>query len=137
MLFSPLSETTERSSADRTILVVDDDPIVRLLLETTVRVGPYRVITAADGEEALATARAVHPSVILLDVSMPKVDGFEVCRRIKSDPRMKDITIIMITAKAQANDRAHGLAVGVDAYVTKPFSPLQLLETLEQYLGAR
>jgi len=94
------------------------------------------VITAADGEEALATARATHPAVILLDVSMPKVDGFEVCRRIKDDPRTKDIAIIMITAKAQANDRARGLAVGVDAYVTKPFSPLQLLETLEHHLGA-
>lgn len=136
MLFSPLFDTTERPSTERTILVVDDDPIIRLLLETTIRGEPYRVITAADGEEALATAMAIHPSVILLDVSMPKIDGFEVCRQIKSDPKMKDISIIMVTAKAQANDRARGLAVGVDAYVTKPFSPLQLLEILERQLNA-
>jgi CheY-like chemotaxis protein len=134
LLYRQFPTTADQPRAAMTVLVVDDDPVVRLLLETTIQGGPYRVLTASDGDEALATARRIHPTVILLDVSMPKLDGFEVCQRIKNDPVTKDITVIMITAKAQADDRARGQAVGVDAYITKPFSPLQLLESLDRQL---
>jgi CheY-like chemotaxis protein len=134
LLYRHFPTTADQPRAAMTVLVVDDDPVVRLLLETTIQGGPYRVLTASDGDEALATARRIHPTVILLDVSMPKLDGFEVCQRIKNDPVTKDITVIMITAKAQADDRARGQAVGVDAYITKPFSPLQLLESLDRQL---
>ena len=122
-------------SEQLTILVVDDDPVVRLLLETTIQGGPYRVLSATDGEQAVFAAHQHHPKVILMDVSMPKMDGFEACRRIKNDPATQDIRVIMITAKAQADDRARGIAVGVDAYMTKPFSPLQLLESIEAHMG--
>ena len=135
MLASPLTVPDGQARAEKFVMVVDDESTVRLLLEATIQGGPYRLLTAGDGEEALAAARRYHPAVIFLDVSMPKLDGFETCRRLKSDPATRDIRIIMLTAKAQAEDRARGRQVGVDAYFTKPFSPLELLRSLEGYLA--
>ncbi len=134
MLAKPLGLPHEPTRSEKFVLVVDDEPTVRLLLETTLKGGPYRMLTASDGEEALAIARRYLPSVIFMDVSMPRLDGFETCRRLKSDPTTRDIRIIMLTAKAQDEDRARGAQVGVDAYVTKPFSPLDLLRRLDAYL---
>lgn len=134
MLAKPLIVPDGQARQEKLVMIVDDEPTVRLLLETTMQGGPYRMLTAGDGEEALAVARRYHPAVIFLDVSMPKLDGFETCRQLKSDPTTRDIRVIMLTAKAQAEDRARGARVGVDAYITKPFSPLELLRSLEGYL---
>jgi len=130
----PLTVSGSQPQQERFVMIVDDEPTVRLLLETTMQGGAYRMLTAGDGEEALAVARRYHPTVIFMDVSMPKLDGFETCRQLKNDPTTRDIRIVMLTAKAQAEDRARGAQVGVDAYITKPFSPLELLRSLDGYL---
>jgi two-component system phosphate regulon response regulator PhoB len=117
------------------ILVADDDPTIRLLVNATLRRDSYQLMEAVDGEQTLEVARAEHPDLILLDVGMPKLDGFEVCRRLKSDPDTGAIHIVMLTARAQAAERELGDEVGADGYFTKPFSPLALLDTISDVLG--
>jgi two-component system phosphate regulon response regulator PhoB len=120
-----------------TILVVDDEAHVRRLLIKSFERSGYCVLSAADGEEAIRMTREHHPSLVLLDAEMPKVHGFEVCRQIKEDAATRDIAVVMLTAKAQDEDRARGLAAGADGYVVKPFSPRRLLEEVETRLRAR
>jgi two-component system phosphate regulon response regulator PhoB len=119
-----------------TILIADDNSQMRLLLTMALRKGPYDVLVSADGGEALQIARERHPEVILLDAEMPVVHGFEVCRQLKADPATRDIKVIMVTAKAQDEDRDRGLASGADEYISKPFSPKELLVRLSVRLGA-
>lgn len=121
--------------AGRTVLVVDDDARVRLLLDMMLRQESFEVISAEDGEQALAAARAHHPNVILLDIEMPRMHGYDVCRELKADPRTQDIPVIMVTAKGQQEERVRGLAVGADDFVTKPFSPRDLLQRLRALLN--
>jgi len=116
------------------IMLADDDQTIRLLVNATLRSDAYELIEASDGEEALTLARQELPDLILLDVTMPKVDGFEVCRRLKADPKTKDIRIIMLTARAQDADREQGETLGADGYFTKPFSPLALLGKIGEVL---
>ena len=123
-------------TARRTILVADDNPQMRLLLEMTLRKGPYDVIVTADGGQALRIARERHPDLVLLDAEMPVIHGFEVCRQLKGDPATRDIQVIMVTAKAQEEDRDRGLASGADEYIAKPFSPKELLARLSSRFGA-
>ena len=119
----------------RTVLVADDNPQMRLLLEMTLRKGPYDVLVTADGGQALRIARERHPDLVLLDAEMPVVHGFEVCRQLKADPATRDIQVIMITAKAQEEDRDRGIASGADEYIAKPFSPKELLGRLALRFG--
>ena len=119
----------------KTILVADDDPTIRLLVNATLRRNTYRLMEAADGEQTLEVARKEHPDLILLDIGMPGVDGFEVCRQLKADPDTGAIHILMLTARVQEAERERGEAVGADGYFTKPFSPLALLETISDVLG--
>jgi two-component system phosphate regulon response regulator PhoB len=123
-------------TARRTILVADDNPQMRLLLEMTLRKGPYDVLVTADGGQALRLARERHPDLVLLDAEMPVIHGFEVCRQLKGDPATRDIQVIMITAKAQEEDRDRGMASGADEYIAKPFSPRELLVKLASRFGA-
>jgi CheY-like chemotaxis protein len=116
----------------RTLLVADDEPQLIMLLQASMARGAFRVLTAADGLEALAVARREHPDVALLDGAMPMLDGFEVCRQLKSDPATRGITVIMLTARAEPGDRERGLAAGADDYMTKPFSPRDLLARLQR-----
>jgi CheY-like chemotaxis protein len=116
------------------ILLADDDPAIRLLVNATLRSDQYQIIEASDGQEALTLARREHPDLILLDVSMPKVDGFEVCRRLKEDPSTAEIRIIMLTGHTLDADRQAGAALGADGYFTKPFSPLALLDRIADVL---
>jgi DNA-binding response OmpR family regulator len=109
------------------ILVVDDEPEAVELVEFNVKQAGYDVSTAADGAEALKKARAVLPSLILLDLMLPEVDGLEVCRMLRRDPATAAIPIIMLTAKAAEIDRILGLELGADDYITKPFSPRELV----------
>jgi DNA-binding response OmpR family regulator len=120
-----------------TILIADDNSQMRLLLTMALQKGPYDVLVASDGGEALQIARERHPEVILLDAEMPVVHGFEVCRQLRADPATRDIKVIMVTAKAQDEDRDRGLASGADEYIAKPFSPKELLARLSVRLGAR
>ncbi len=109
------------------ILVVDDEPDALELIEFNLKGAGYEVVTAADGNEALKKARASLPDLILLDVMLPEVDGLEVCKLLRRDLNTTGIPIIMLTAKAAEIDRVLGLELGADDYVTKPFSPRELM----------
>lgn len=114
-----------------TILVVDDDPVIQQLLRVSFEMEGYQVITANDGVDGLERARADRPDLMILDVMMPRMNGIEVARALKSDPGTSSIPILMLSAKAQAADVSAGGASGVDDYVTKPFDPQVLLERAE------
>lgn len=119
----------------KTILIVDDQPEVRELVEVTLRSDDYRILTEANGENAVKTALAEHPDVIIMDVMMPgSIDGFQATERIRSDPTMAGCPIIMLTARGQQADRERGLKAGATDYLTKPFSPLELMTKIEQIL---
>jgi DNA-binding response OmpR family regulator len=116
------------------ILVVDDEPDAVELIKFNLKNAGYEVITAADGDEALKKARAQLPNLILLDLMIPEVDGLEVCKILRRDPRVSGIPIIMLTAKAAEIDRVLGLELGADDYVTKPFSPRELVLRIKRLL---
>ena len=109
------------------ILVVDDDPDVARFVEVNLRSAGYEVQVATDGEEALEKAVELRPDLVLLDVMMPKLDGFEVAQRLRRDPRTSSSSIIMLTAKALSADKVLGLSSGADDYIIKPFDPVELL----------
>jgi two-component system alkaline phosphatase synthesis response regulator PhoP len=113
------------------VLVVDDEEYIQHILNFSFGAEGYEVVTAADGEEALAKARNETPDIIVLDIMMPKMDGYEACRKLKSDPKTKDIPVILLTAKGRDVDRKLGSEAGADDYVVKPFSPGRLIERVE------
>jgi DNA-binding response OmpR family regulator len=117
------------------ILVADDDPVIVRLLQVNFRLEGYEVDTAAHGEEAVTKASDLKPALILLDVMMPGLDGWEVCRRLKEDPATKDIPIIFLSARAQEEDRRRGIELGVLDYVTKPFDPGELVALVDRALS--
>ena len=116
------------------ILVVDDEPEAVELVEFNLKQAGYEVVTAADGAEALKKARTVLPGLVLLDLMLPEVDGLEVCKMLRRDPATAAIPIIMVTAKAAEIDRILGLELGADDYVTKPFSPRELVLRVKKML---
>jgi class 3 adenylate cyclase len=116
------------------LLVVDDNPMNVDILKTRLSVHGYDIATAADGEEALAVARAKLPDLILLDVMMPKLDGFEVCRRLKADSSLPFMPIILVTAKADSKDIVAGLEAGGDEYLTKPLDQAALVARVKSML---
>lgn len=114
------------------ILIVEDKADVRMLLSATLPSGDYEILQAGDGESGIEAARAHKPAVILMDVMMPgRVDGLEATRRIRQDPDLAAIPILMLSARAQNSDISLGLAAGANDYVTKPFSPLDLVRKIE------
>lgn len=118
------------------ILVVDDEPDAIELVKFNLKGAGYDVLTAADGDEALKKARAVLPDLIILDVMLPEVDGLEVCKILRRDQRISATPILMLTAKAAEIDRVLGLELGADDYVTKPFSPRELVLRVKRLLRA-
>ncbi|MBA4191090.1 MAG: two-component system response regulator [Planctomycetaceae bacterium] len=114
----------------RTILVVDDSPTELLLVTNALEHSGYRVITAVNGEEALAKAAAERPDLILLDVVLPRKNGFQVCRQLKTAPDTQNIKIVLLTSKSQDSDRFWGLKQGADGYMTKPFAEAELISVL-------
>ncbi len=116
------------------ILVVDDAPNIILSLDFLMRQAGYEVRTATNGDEALLAIRENPPDLILLDVMMPRLDGYEVCQAIRADPALAGIRIIMLTAKGRAIEQEKGLALGADAYMTKPFSTQEVLDTVKALL---
>lgn len=119
---------------DKTILIVDDSPTEMRLVREALQKGGYRILTAVDGEEALEKAAGENPSLIVLDVVLPKKNGFQVCRQLKTAPTTKDIKIIMVTSKSQDTDRFWGLKQGADAYMTKPFKEEELLGNIKKLI---
>jgi DNA-binding response OmpR family regulator len=117
------------------ILVVDDEPEAVELIEFNLRQAGFEVVSAADGAEALMKARSVLPGLIVLDLMLPEVDGMEVCKMLKRDPATARIPIVMLTAKAAEIDRVLGLELGADDYVTKPFSPRELVLRVRKLLS--
>jgi diguanylate cyclase (GGDEF)-like protein len=109
------------------VLVVDDDPDVARFVEVNLRSAGYEVTVASNGEEGLSRAIELRPDLVLLDVMMPKLDGFEVAQRLRRDPRTSSSSIIMLTAKALSSDKVLGLSSGADDYIIKPFDPVELL----------
>ncbi|HEX9122738.1 MAG TPA: response regulator [Actinomycetota bacterium] len=117
------------------ILIVDDDPVIVRLLQINFRLEGYEVDTASRGEVALERVRANRPDVVILDVMMPGLDGWEVCRQLKESPEVRHIPVIFLSARAQDEDRQRGYALGVDEYVTKPFDPGHLIEIVRRALA--
>jgi two-component system alkaline phosphatase synthesis response regulator PhoP len=117
-----------------TVLIVDDEPQILALVRVTLEDERVRIVEAADGETALTVAQQEHPVLILLDVRMPRLDGFEVCRQLRQDPHFNQTKIVMLTASGQEQDLARGRAAGADDYLTKPFSPLSLLSLVQTLL---
>ena len=109
------------------ILVADDEPAVLRLVGSNLKRAGFSVEEVVDGAEVMERVFAVRPALLLLDVMLPGASGFEICRTLKSDPRSREMPIILLTAKAQERDRVHGLELGADDYVTKPFSPRELV----------
>jgi two-component system, OmpR family, response regulator len=116
------------------VLIVDDDPLIRGVVRAVLEDGAYELDEASSGEEALRVAEGHPPDVVLLDVMMPGIDGFEVAARMKNNARLKDAVVVMLTAKDAPEDRRRGMEAGADVYFTKPFSPLELLTTLSGVL---
>lgn len=117
------------------ILAVDDDPVIQRLLVVNLEMEGYEVEVASDGEEALDKIRSFRPAVVLLDVMMPKKDGWQVCAEVRADPELKDTRIVFLSARAQDADVQRGVELGADAYLTKPFDPVELLELVEELLA--
>lgn len=117
-----------------TVLIVDDEPHIVDLVRVTLEDERVRVLAAADGASALDLAARFDPDLVLLDVNLPDLGGLEVCRRLRADPRRAGTRIVMLTAAAQRDDVARGLAAGADHYLTKPFSPVRLLTLVEELL---
>jgi two-component system chemotaxis response regulator CheY len=117
----------------RTILIVDDDPGIRRLIATTLEdVSGYRMTEAGDGEEAVARARDARPEIVFLDIDMPRLNGIETCRRLRSEPGTADATIVMLTGDSEDEAERDARAAGADLFLTKPFSPLHLLQLVDR-----
>ena len=119
------------------ILIVDDEPNIVLALELLMKREGYVVQSVDDGQKAFDAVREFRPDLIILDIMMPKMDGYEVCQRIRADASLKDVSIIMLTAKGREVEREKGLALGADYYVTKPFSTREVMMTIKEVLSAR
>jgi DNA-binding response OmpR family regulator len=113
------------------VLVIDDEEYIQHILHFSFGAEGYEVLTASDGEEGVNKARSEKPDVIVMDIMMPKMDGYEACKKLKADPQTKDIPVILLTAKGRDTDRKLGSEAGADDYVVKPFSPGRLIERVE------
>ena len=122
---------TQRSD---TLLIAEDDPLLIPLLKATFRNSGLRVLTAGTGTQALDLARAERPDLVLLDVGLPEINGYEVCRALKTDPKTSVIQVVMLTARAGLADQRLAAEAGADAYLTKPFSPAVLLDAVRSRL---
>jgi DNA-binding response OmpR family regulator len=120
------------TDAPITVLAADDDPVILRLIEVNLSLEGFRVETAAGGEDVLARARDVAPQVILLDVMMPGLTGWDVAQRLKEDGTTSGIPIVFLSARTQEEDRRRGEDLGVAAYVSKPFDPTELVETIRR-----
>jgi len=119
---------------EKKIVVVDDEPFILRSLSYVLKREGYQVFSATNGEEAVQVIRDVKPELLFLDVMMPKKSGFEVCREIKSDPDLKDVYVVLLTARGQASDKVAGMELGADEFMTKPFSPSKIVGRVKEIL---
>lgn len=119
------------------VMAVDDDHVIRGLLEVNLEMEGHEVITAVDGQDALDRVREENPDLILLDVMMPNVNGWQVAETLKSDPATRNIPIVFLSARAMEADVRKGTDLGVQAYVTKPFDPIDLMELVNRLIAER
>jgi CheY-like chemotaxis protein len=117
------------------ILVCDDDPVILRLLQVNLELEGYDVLTAQNGEEALGIATEQKPDLVILDIMMPKLDGYQTAERLKGQDSTKGIPVVFVSAKAQVSDIERGKSYGVADYLTKPFDPSDLLEIVERLVG--
>ncbi len=118
-----------------TVLVVDDQLSHREMISNLLKGSGFKVMMASDGNEALEQIEAHPPDLVILDIVMPKVNGYEVCRRLKSNPISQEVPVILCSIKAEEFDRYWGIRQGADAYVAKPFQPQELIATVKKLLG--
>jgi len=118
------------------VLVVDDDEVIRHLIEVNLTLEGFEVITAVDGQDCIDKAAVVKPDVITLDVMMPRLDGWVTATQLRSNPETAGIKVVLITARAQEDDRNRGEQIGVDAYLTKPFDPAEMIRVVRALAGA-
>src|SRR3954471_13268153 len=118
------------------VLVVDDDDVIRQLITVNLELEGFDVATATDGQDALDKVKSVQPHVVTLDVMMPRVDGWEAAARLRQDPDTAHIKVVLLSARAQEADIQRGEKIGVDAYLTKPFDPDELIDTVRRLMGS-
>ena len=117
------------------VLIVEDQADIRKLIRMTLEFEPYEIFEASDGVTGLRMAAELQPEMLLLDVMMPgELDGLQVCRSVRADPRLSGTRVLLLSARGQARDREAGMQAGADDYLIKPFSPLQLVETIERLM---
>ncbi|MCU7943084.1 MAG: response regulator [Candidatus Thiodiazotropha sp. (ex Cardiolucina cf. quadrata)] len=121
----------------KTILIVDDEPNIVLSVEYLMKREGYQVMTANDGQVAIEMIADIRPDLLILDVMMPRKNGFEVCREIRADPALSGLPILMLSAKGREAEIKKGISLGADAYVTKPFSTHDLVDKVNQLLQSR
>lgn len=129
-----LSEQWGRIVGSVRVMAVDDDPTIRRLLQVNLEMEGYDVVLAEDGVDALEKLREFAPALVILDIMMPRMDGWTVCEQMQADESLRDIPVVFLSARAQDSDIARGQALGA-AYMTKPFDPLDLLELVAELAG--
>jgi DNA-binding response OmpR family regulator len=117
------------------IVIAEDEPDIRELIAFTLRFAGHEVITGNNGEEGYLLAQREHPDLVMLDVRMPKLTGYEACKRIKADPELASTPVLFLSAKGQENEIEQGMAAGAEDYLLKPFAPDQLVERVKQVLA--
>jgi twitching motility two-component system response regulator PilH len=116
------------------ILLVEDSQVQREMICDLLRTNGIKVTVATDGIEALEHIQRSNPDLVVLDIVMPRMNGYEVCRRLKSDPKTKNVPVVMCSSKGEVFDRYWGMKIGADAYIVKPFEPVELIGTIKQLL---
>jgi CheY-like chemotaxis protein len=119
------------------VLVVEDDDVIRQLITVNLELEGFDVVTAVDGQDALDKVLEAKPDVITLDVMMPRLDGWETATQLRANPDTAHIKVVLLSARAQETDLQHGERIGVDAYLTKPFDPDELIDTVKRLAGER
>ncbi len=122
-------------NASKRILVCDDDPVILRLLQVNLELEGYEVLLAHHGQKAVEMATEQHPDLVILDIMMPRMDGYQTCEKIKNQEETKDIPVVFLSAKAQQSDIEKGMSFGVDDYLTKPFDPGDLIDVVERLVG--
>ena len=130
-----MPQTEDPGGGGESLLVVDDDPFIARLLEIELKAAGYDVRVASDGEQALTAAQERPPQLVLADVMMPNMDGFELTRRLRQDPRTATVSVIMLTARGLSADKLEGFAIGADDYIVKPFDTPELLARIRGVLN--